>query len=170
MQSLRAPLPNTHVREPHAATPSEISKPPSAEPHTGTPRGRPTSHNTTDVTRPSKKPKFVAAYFRAQYPEEKKIRIETLIRVAKRSLKADLRPHKISVSKSSIAQDHVALAKEVYQMTHKSFLLQKTRIYFLNAIDLAALLTTELSVGRTRKDCALSEISKKLKVETDDVV
>ncbi|KAF2818179.1 hypothetical protein CC86DRAFT_472984 [Ophiobolus disseminans] len=178
IQSLR--LPNTHVTvQPHescVATPSDVSKPADATPHAGTPRDDLTPHDTTDlpvvVTAPPKELTPVAAYFEAKYPNLKGTRRQTLTKITQRSLEAVQYgiPHQTSVSKCFTSKDPVALAKKVYQMAYEPLLFRKARLYFLNAVDLAASSATELLVGRNRKDDAFYKISKDLRVKKKDVI
>ena len=198
IQSLRPPLPNAHVTAqqshgPHTATPSDVSEPPDATPqtstpHIGMPHNDPTPHNTTsqqdtidphettnlhDTTNAtSKELDSVATYFKAKYPESKKIRIQTLTRIAQRIVKAEQHviPNQTGVSTSAISEDPIALAKEVYQMVNKSLSFRKNRLYFSNAVDLAAFSATQLSRGQNSRDSAFSQISKDLNVKRTAVV
>jgi hypothetical protein len=178
IQTLRAPLLTAYVAaqqlpQPHAATPRDNSEPLHATPHAGTPRDDATPHDATEphevAPSPSKKPNPEAAYFKVRYPDLKKARIETMTRIAQSTAKAG-KPHRSSVFKSVSSKDPIAQAKEVYEMVDESFLCRKTRLYFSNAVDLAALSTTELARGQNRKDFALSQISKELDVGKKDVL
>ncbi|RMZ74113.1 hypothetical protein GMOD_00004957 [Pyrenophora seminiperda CCB06] len=178
IQSLRAPPPTAHVtaqqlHQPHTATPRDTSEPLSTTPHAATPRDDATLHDITEphevATSPSKKPNPAAAYFKVRYPDLKKARIETMTRIAQSTAKAG-KPHRSSVFKSVSSKDPIAQAKEVYEMGDKSFLCRKTRLYFSNAVDLATLSTTKLARGQNRKDFALNQISKELKVGKKDVL
>jgi hypothetical protein len=178
IQSLRAPLLTGHVtaqqlRQPHTTTPRDTSEPLNATLHAGTPHDDATPPDTTEphevVTSLSKKSNPVAAYFKVRYPDLKTARIETMTRIAQNTAKAG-KPHRSSVLKSVSSKDPIAQAKEVYSMVDGSFLCRKTRLYFSNAVDLAALSTKQLARGQNRKDFALSQISKESKVGKGDVL
>jgi hypothetical protein len=146
---------------PHNAIPYE------ATPHKATPH-KITPHHTQNDTESRNN---VEEFFREQFPRSQDIRINRLVRVARRIAETK----KINILEQSIAagdsiiQDTITQATTIYR-TIEQLADRKYRVYFANAVELYTLSVISEASRDMKKTVALNHITAVLKVDRQKVV